>query len=64
MELDIEPNIQKNWLLGVPGMNFYSSIDNLGYILVNMAMENVISIAMLVYGRGQLSKRNSGEWTV
>ena len=45
-------------------MNFYSSIDNLGYILVNMAMENVISIAMLVYGRGQLSKRNSGEWTV
>ena len=64
LELDIEPNIHKNLLLGVPGMNLCSSIDNLGCTLVNMATENEISIAMLVYGRGQLSKRNSGEWTV
>ena len=45
-------------------MNLCSSIDNLGCTLVNMATENVILITMLVYGRGQLSKRNSGEWTV
>ena len=41
----------RNWLCGVPGMNLYSKIDNLGYTLVNMAMDNEISIAMLVYGR-------------